>query len=105
MDLYHHFVNYTTRPYDFFKQVVFMKLTKNEIIDEDLESCRYHEMMCLLSAQYDRLQSNKKAWCEELQERQELDGVLMDGLEMNYSESALFELCNADHHSSEESGQ
>lgn len=52
-----------------------------EIINEALESHRYQERMQILNEQYERLRSDKKAWKEELQERKELDGILMDGLE------------------------
>lgn len=55
--------------------------TKVEIINEALESHRYQERMQILNEQYERLRSDKKAWKEELQERKELDGILMDGLE------------------------
>ncbi len=55
--------------------------TKVEIIDEALEYYRYHERMRILNEQYENLRSNKIAWEQELKERQELDGTLMDGLE------------------------
>lgn len=55
--------------------------TKVEIIDEALESYRYHERMRILNEQYERLRSDKKAWEHELKERQELEGTLKDGLE------------------------
>lgn len=55
--------------------------TKVEIIEEALESYRYYERMRTLSEQYERLRSDKKAWEQELKERQELDGTLLDGLD------------------------
>ncbi len=55
--------------------------TKIEIIDEALENYRYHERMRILNNEYERLQANKGLWEQELKERQELDGTLMDGLE------------------------
>jgi Ribbon-helix-helix protein, copG family len=55
--------------------------TKVEIIEEALESYRYLERMRILNEQYERLRSDKKAWEQELKERHELDGTLMDGLE------------------------
>ena len=55
--------------------------TKIEIIDEALESYRYHERMRVLNEQYESLRSDEKAWGEELKERQELDGTLIDGLD------------------------
>lgn len=55
--------------------------TKVEIIDEALESYRFHERMRILSEQYERLQSEKSSWEQELKERSELEGTLMDGLE------------------------
>ena len=55
--------------------------TKIEIINEALESYRYQERMRMLNEQYERLRSDKKAWEQELTEREELEGTLMDGLE------------------------
>lgn len=55
--------------------------TKVEIIDEALEAYRFQERMRILSEQYERLRADEKAWEQELKERQELEGTLMDGLE------------------------
>ncbi len=55
--------------------------TKVEIIEEALESYRYHERMRILNEQYERLRSDEKAWEQELRERKELEGTLWDGLE------------------------
>ena len=55
--------------------------TKVEIIEEALESYRYHERMRILNEQYERLRDDSNAWEQELKDRQELEGTLMDGLE------------------------
>lgn len=55
--------------------------SKVEIIEEALKSYRFHERMRLLNEEYENLRSDKKAWAEELKERKELEGTLLDGLE------------------------
>ena len=55
--------------------------TKIEIIEEALETYRYNERMRILNVEYERLRANKDLWEQELKERKELDGTLMDGLE------------------------
>lgn len=55
--------------------------TKVEIIDEALESYRYHERMRILNEQFEALRADKKAWQRELKERAELEGTIGDGLE------------------------
>jgi hypothetical protein len=55
--------------------------TKVEIIEEALELYRYHEKMRILNEQFENLRCDKKAWKQELKERKELDGTLLDGLE------------------------
>lgn len=55
--------------------------TKIEIIEEALRSYLYHKRMELLNEQYERLRSDEKAWNDELQERRDLEGTLMDGLD------------------------
>ncbi len=55
--------------------------SKVDIIEEALKSYRFHERMRLLNEEYERLQKDKKAWAEELEERKELEGTLLDGLE------------------------
>lgn len=55
--------------------------SKVQIIDEALESYRYHEKMRILKEQYECLRVDEKAWEKELEDRRELDGTLMDGLE------------------------
>ena len=55
--------------------------TKIDIIEDALKSYRFHERMRILNDEYERLRSDKKAWAEELEERQELEGTLLDGLE------------------------
>jgi hypothetical protein len=37
--------------------------------------------MRILNEEYERLRSDEKKWKQELDERQELDGTLADGLE------------------------
>lgn len=51
------------------------------IIEEALKSYRFHERMKLLDEAYIKLQSNKKAWNKELEERNQFEGTLLDGLE------------------------
>ena len=51
-----------------------------EIIEEALESYRFHERMKKLKDQYVVLQSNEENWKQELAERKELEGTLLDGL-------------------------
>lgn len=55
--------------------------SKIEIIDEALKSYRFHERMRLLNNEYEQLRSDEKAWHEELEERKELEGTLLDGFE------------------------
>lgn len=49
----------------------------------DLALKKYEDQMLLeeINEGYARLKADKKAWEEELQERQELEGTLGDGLE------------------------
>jgi hypothetical protein len=55
--------------------------SKVEIIEEALLLYRHHERMRLLNESFDQLRSNKKLWEEELEERRELEGTLLDGFE------------------------
>lgn len=55
--------------------------SKVDIIEEALKSYHFHERMKILHEDYERLRSDKKAWAEELKERKELEGTLLDGLE------------------------
>ena len=55
--------------------------SKVEVIELALETYRRNERMRLLNEAYKNLQSNKSAWEEELKEREELEGMLADGLE------------------------
>jgi len=55
--------------------------SKVDIIEEALKFYRFHERMRLLNEEYERLRSDKKAWAEELEERKELEGTVLDGLE------------------------
>lgn len=54
--------------------------SKIVIIEEALESYRFRERMRLFNESYENLQADKKKWAEELKERNELEGTLMDGL-------------------------
>lgn len=54
---------------------------KIEIIEEALILYRHHERMRLLNESFERLRARESLWEEELQERRELDGTLLDGLE------------------------
>lgn len=55
--------------------------TKIEIIHEALECYRVKERMRLFNESYQRLKSTKKAWKQELEEREILEGTLMDGFD------------------------
>ena len=55
--------------------------SKVEIIDEALESFRFHERMRILNDQYEALRLDEHAWGQELKDRKELEGTLADGLE------------------------
>ena len=55
--------------------------SKIEIIDEALKSYRFHERMKLINKDYEGRRSYKKTWDQELEERNELEGTLLDGLE------------------------
>jgi len=55
--------------------------SKFDLIEEALKSYRFRQRMRLLNEDYERLQSDKKAWSKELVEREELEGTLLDGLE------------------------
>lgn len=54
---------------------------KIEIIEEALKFFYFHERMKKLNEEYEKLRSDEKGWAEELSERQELEGTLLDGLE------------------------
>lgn len=51
------------------------------IIEEALKYYRFHERMKLLNNEYEQLRSDKQAWEAELEERKELEGTLLDGLD------------------------
>lgn len=55
--------------------------SKIAVLDEALESYYFHLSMKVIQDQYKNLKSNSKQWKEELTERNELEGTLMDGLE------------------------
>jgi hypothetical protein len=55
--------------------------SKIVIIEEALESYRFHERMRLFNESYEKLRADKEMWEEELKEREELEGTLSDGLE------------------------
>lgn len=57
------------------------KKSKVEIIEAALKSYRFHERMRVLNVEYEKWRSDKEAWAEELRERNELEGTLLDGLE------------------------
>ncbi|MCA6600343.1 MAG: hypothetical protein IM537_09075 [Pseudanabaena sp. M57BS1SP1A06MG] len=56
---------------------------KMEVIESTLEVYRHNERMRLFNESYRVLAKNKKAWQEELKERQDLEGTLEDGFEEN----------------------
>lgn len=55
--------------------------TKIEILEEAVSSYHHKEKMKALNESFAKLKSNKKAWKQELMERKELEGTLLDGLE------------------------
>lgn len=55
--------------------------SKIAIIEEALESYRFRERMRLFNESYARLKADKKNWAQELADREELEGTLLDGLE------------------------
>ncbi len=55
--------------------------SKIDIIEEALKFYRFHERMRLLSQEYENLRTDEKAWAQEIEERKELEGTLLDGLE------------------------
>lgn len=55
--------------------------SKIVIIEEALESYRFRERMRLFNESYTRLKDDKTLWEKELQERDELEGTVGDGLE------------------------
>lgn len=57
------------------------KKSKVDLIEEALKSYCFHERKRLLHNEYEKLRSDKKAWVDELKERKELEGTLLDGLE------------------------
>lgn len=61
--------------------MVTTRKNKIDIIEEALKFYRFGERMRLLTEEYEKLQSDEKAWKEELTERTELEGTLNDGLE------------------------
>ena len=54
--------------------------TKIVIIEEALESYRFRERMRLFNESYKTLQGDQKKWDQELEDREELEGTLKDGL-------------------------
>lgn len=55
--------------------------SKIEIIDEALEAYSFQERMRVLNDEFERLRSDEQKWKQELEERNELEGTLSDGLE------------------------
>lgn len=55
--------------------------TKIEIIDEALECYRFQQRMLTLNKQFEKLRANENLWQQELDERRELEGTYMDGLD------------------------
>ena len=54
---------------------------KTEVLEAALECYKHYEKMRLFNRGYAHLKSNKKKWQEEQEERESLEGTLMDGLE------------------------
>ena len=55
--------------------------SKVEIIEFALETCLHQERMRLFNEGYQKLSKNKKAWDEEIADRENLEGTLQDGFE------------------------
>lgn len=55
--------------------------SKIVIIEEALEFYRFRERMRLFNESYEKLRNNKKAWNNELKEREILESSLLDGIE------------------------
>lgn len=53
---------------------------KIEIIEQALETYRRQERFRLFNDSYTELRASSMAWQEELQEREELEGTMSDGL-------------------------
>ena len=51
------------------------------ILDEAIDQYSRDKFLDEVNAAYARLQADTKAWKEEIAERKEWDGTLMDGLE------------------------
>ena len=54
--------------------------SKIVIIEEALESYRFRERMRMFNESYKTLQGDQKKWDQELEDREELEGTLKDGL-------------------------
>jgi hypothetical protein len=54
---------------------------KIEIIEEALVLYRHYERMRMLNESFENLRANEHLWEEELKERKELEGTLLDGLD------------------------
>ena len=63
------------------KMVSLTGMNKVEILEEALKVYLHYESMRCLNNDFERLRSNKKAWNEEVEERNILEGTLEDGLE------------------------
>jgi hypothetical protein len=55
--------------------------TKVEILEEAVKLYRHYERMRMVNEAYAKLRKDKKAWKEELKERQILEGTIEDGIE------------------------
>ncbi len=55
--------------------------SKVEIIEHALEAYQRNERIRLMNEAYQNLQSDPSTWRKELQEREEWEGTLNDGLE------------------------
>ena len=55
--------------------------SKVEIIESALETYRHIERMRVFNESYQRLSKDKSAWDEELEDRNNLEGTLSDGIE------------------------
>lgn len=55
--------------------------SKVEVIEHALETYRRSEKMRLMNEAYKNLQFDECTWKEELEEREELEGTIGDGLE------------------------
>ena len=63
------------------EMVLLTGCSKTEVIEHALEVYRRNERMRLMNEAYQNLKADKLAWKEELKDRKELEGTIIDGIE------------------------